>query len=152
MARPVKRRRVCGLPETKEFSPCAEAAGEAVELTVDEYESVRLIDYVGLTQEGCAAQMNVARTTVQAIYDSARKKIADTLVNGRRLLIRGGSYDVCPDAAACCGKDCGGAQCRGHRCGGAGPCGRAHAGAACPGDGETEKKGRAAPHSEGGLL
>ena len=122
MARPVKRRRVCGLPETAAFSPCAETAGETVELTVDEYETIRLIDHVGLTQEACAAQMNVARTTVQAIYDSARRKIADTLVNGKRLLIRGGNYDVCPNAAACCGKNCGDMRCRGRRCAGGSDC------------------------------
>ncbi len=34
--------------------------------------------------------MNVSRTTVTAIYDSARKKIADALVHGKRLLIAGG--------------------------------------------------------------
>ena len=39
--------------------------------------SIRLIDWVGLTQEQCAAQINVARTTVTGIYDSARHKLAD---------------------------------------------------------------------------
>lgn len=59
-------------------------------MTVDEYEAVRLLDVEGLTQEACADRMNVARTTVTAIYDSARKKIADAIVHGKRLLIAGG--------------------------------------------------------------
>lgn len=44
---------------------------------IDEYEVIRLIDWVGLTQEECAAQINVARTTVTGIYNSARHKLAD---------------------------------------------------------------------------
>lgn len=64
-------------------------------LEVDEYESIRLIDYEGLTQEECAKQMNLIRTSVQAIYAQARRKLADSLVNGKRLEIRGGAYVVC---------------------------------------------------------
>ncbi|MEG1942493.1 MAG: DUF134 domain-containing protein, partial [Angelakisella sp.] len=79
---------------------------DEVLLAVDEYETIRLIDHLGLTQEECAAQMNVARTTVQAIYDCARRKIADALVTGKRLVIGGGSYDICIHAAKCHGKDC----------------------------------------------
>ena len=56
---------------------------------MDEYEAVRLIDLLGLTQEECAAQMNVARTTVQAIYDSAREKLARMLAEGRPWQSRG---------------------------------------------------------------
>ena len=94
MARPRKLRRVCAMPHTCEFRPCGRQAG-TVELTVDEYETIRLIDLLGLTQEACARQMDVARTTVQAIYDSARRKLADVLVNGKALTIQGGSYHIC---------------------------------------------------------
>ena len=85
MARPVKRRRVCGLPPVGAFRPEGGPGGPVIEVTVDEYEAVRLIDLLGLTQEECAAQMNVARTTVQAIYDSAREKLARMLAEGRPL-------------------------------------------------------------------
>ncbi|MEF9945534.1 MAG: DUF134 domain-containing protein [Lachnospiraceae bacterium] len=116
MARPTKSRRICQMPETIEFVPCNEQKADAILLAVEEYEAIRLIDYLGLTQEDCAVQMHVARTTVQSIYDSARKKLADTLVNGRRLVIRGGCYDVCLNAAKCGGKNCSEQSCRKKRC------------------------------------
>lgn len=112
MARPFKRRRICALPRTSEFSPCGEAAAQTVELSLEEYEAIRLIDSLGLNQSECALQMNVARTTVQSIYDSARKKLADAIVNGKRLAIRGGSYDLCGNAEGCCGANCAGKRCQ----------------------------------------
>lgn len=51
----------------------------------DEFETVRLLDYEGYTQADCAKKMNVARTTVTRMYDNARRKIADALVNSKRL-------------------------------------------------------------------
>ena len=102
MPRPPRCRRVCALPEETEFGPRRAACrGGAVVMTVDEYEAIRLIDLGGLTQEQCAAQMDVARTTVTGIYESARKKLAEAIVNGRRLRIEGGSYRVCETAGAC---------------------------------------------------
>ena len=106
MARPVKRRRVCGLPPVGAFRPEGGPGGPVIEVTVDEYEAVRLIDLLGLTQEECAAQMNVARTTVQAIYDSAREKLARMLAEGRPLAVQGGTYDLCGQAEHCCGRRC----------------------------------------------
>ena len=62
MARPRKCRRICHLPPAREFRPEGEAEGE-VTLTLDEVECLRLLDVEGLTQEQCAAQMEVARAT-----------------------------------------------------------------------------------------
>ena len=90
MARPIRCRRIAQMPVYRSFSPDDTAAAEIVRMTVDEYEALRLLDGEGLTQEACAARMNISRTTVTAIYDSARKKIADALVHGKRLLITGG--------------------------------------------------------------
>ena len=84
------------MPLYRSFSPDDIAADESVRMTVDEYEAVRLLDAEGLTQEACADRMNVARTTVTAIYDSARKKLADAIVHGKRLLIAGGCCEFAP--------------------------------------------------------
>ena len=106
MPRPVKRRRVCEPPRNARFGPLDGAPAENVVLAVDEYETIRLIDLLGLTQEECAGQMGVARTTVQALYEAARAKLADMLVNGRLLHVEGGPYELCPRAGGCRGKRC----------------------------------------------
>ena len=106
MPRPPKPRRICAIPQTAEFAPCGATMVEAVVLTVDEFETIRLIDGMDLTQEECAEQMNVSRTTVQSIYDSARRKLADVLINGKALAIRGGTFEVCEDAPNCCRSRC----------------------------------------------
>ena len=90
MARPCKKRWVCGEPRCRRFGPSDVLNIEEVVLNLDEYECIRLIDYEGLEQEQCAAQMGVARTTVQAIYKSAREKLADSIVNAKHLRIEGG--------------------------------------------------------------
>lgn len=72
-------------------------------MAVEEYETIRLIDLEGYTQEDCASQMNVARTTVQWIYNNARKKIAEALVNNRILHIEGGNYRLCDGLEESCG-------------------------------------------------
>ncbi len=97
MPRPVRCRRIEHMPVYRSFSP-DDVMGEPeiIRMTVDEYEVLRLLDEEGLTQEACAARMNVARTTVTAIYESARKKIVNVLVHGKRLLIAGGCCEFAP--------------------------------------------------------
>ncbi len=108
MPRPMKWRKVCCLPESNKFGPLDSPAGAInyVNMTVDEYETIRLIDLEGFTQEECAKQMNVARTTVQGIYIEARKKLAESLVNGKVLLIEGGEYRLCDELGNGCGQGC----------------------------------------------
>ena len=99
MPRPIKTRLISGFPEYCRFAP-QERCFETVTLSLDEYETIRLIDYMQLSQEQCAAQMQVARTTVTAIYDAARRKIADCLINGKQLNISGGNYRVAEFASS----------------------------------------------------
>ncbi len=108
MARPMKWRKVCCLPESNRFGPLdvSPKSEESVNMTVDEYEAIRLIDLEGFTQEECAKQMKIARTTVQGIYSEARKKLAEALVNGKVMSIEGGEYRLCDDAENGCGRGC----------------------------------------------
>jgi len=119
MPRPVKWRKVCCLPQSSRFGPLDSSAdhSDAVRMTVDEYEAIRLIDLEGYTQEECAGQMNIARTTVQSIYSEARKKLAESLVNGKVLLIGGGEYRLCEEDWP----GCGAGACRRRRCGAGNP-------------------------------
>jgi predicted DNA-binding protein (UPF0251 family) len=108
MPRPRKWRKVCCLPERNRFGPLDANIDEnnCIRMTVDEYEAIRLIDLEGFTQEECAKQMHVARTTVQGIYVEARKKLAESLVDGKILFIEGGEYRLCDGAGNGCGKGC----------------------------------------------
>ncbi len=110
MPRPRKWRKVCGLPDTNQFGPLdlTDGKNDFVQMTVDEYETIRLIDLEGLNQAECASQMGIARTTVQGIYNRARKKLAASLVNGTVLRIEGGEYRLCDGE----GRFCNGGGCR----------------------------------------
>ena len=104
MPRKVKCRKVCHYPQTLEFLPQNNNAElEPIVLTVDEYEAIRLIDRRGMSQEQCAAFMQIARTTVQRIYETARKKLADFVVEGRSLRIEGGDFRLCNGSSTGCG-------------------------------------------------
>jgi uncharacterized protein len=115
MPRPRKWRKVCCLPDSNLFGSLNAPSidGEIIIMTVEEYETIRLIDFEGMMQEECAERMNVARTTVQRIYNDARKKLAESLVKGKVLRIVGGDYKLCEGLEKSCG--CGG--CPRHRCG-----------------------------------
>lgn len=122
MPRPRKCRKVCCMPKNTEFVPAGNiGANGVIIMTVDEYETVRLIDREGFSQEECGEYMKVARTTVQQIYNNARRKIAEALVEGFTLRIEGGDYTLwqAGEETAC---GCGG--CERHRNAETGGCGR----------------------------
>lgn len=102
------------MPRSQNFGPLGmnEIEHKIIVMTIDEYEAIRLIDLEGLSQEQCAEKMGVARTTAQAIYNSARVKLAECLVNGLRLSISGGDYILCDEDSG----DCGCSRCHKKRC------------------------------------
>ena len=85
MPRPPRCRRICGAPQVDTFCPNGCKDTEPILLTLDEYEVIRLVDLEQQTHEQCAAQMDISRSTVQEIYESARRKIAACLVHGKPL-------------------------------------------------------------------
>lgn len=106
MARTEKKRRVCRLPQNQRF--CSEREkNHGIVMKVEEYECIRLIDYMAFTQEECAIQMQVSRATAQSVYAAARKKLARFLVEGMALQVEGGDYRLCggdPLTEGCAGK------------------------------------------------
>jgi predicted DNA-binding protein (UPF0251 family)/predicted Fe-Mo cluster-binding NifX family protein len=114
MPRPFKNRCVNGHPVSVLYKPAGIPAAnlQSVQLNLDEFESIRLIDHLGLEQEKAAEQMGVSRPTVTRIYASARKKIADALVLGQALRIEGGP--IIQFDEQCRGMGCQGRHRHGH--------------------------------------
>lgn len=107
MPRPQRCRRVCSEPEYSCFEPEGVTNPESVVLSVDEYEVIRLVDFEKQNHEQCAAVMDISRTTVTEIYERARYKISDCIVNGKQLVISGGNYRICSGKhKVCCERPC----------------------------------------------
>lgn len=107
MARPQRCRRICGMPQVSSFCPAQQQGQQPILLSLDEYEVIRLVDLEEKSHQQCALQMDISRSTVQEIYESARKKIAACLVHGRELVISGGNYRICGgQEAGRCGQCC----------------------------------------------
>jgi uncharacterized protein len=107
MPRPKKWRIVSSIPTIKVFGPLGTNVEETelVMMSVEEYESIRLMDLDGLDQNECAKKMMVARSTFQRIYTSAKKKMANCVVNGKVLKVEGGNYtlNICKMFCSNCG-------------------------------------------------
>lgn len=95
MPRPVTARLVGAAPAASLFGPTDNGAGgDPVPLGLDELEALRLADLEGLYQEAAARRMGVSRQTFGRIVESARRKTADAIVNGRALVVGGGIVDA----------------------------------------------------------
>jgi len=66
------------------------AGMKIIDLTVDEFEAVRLACYEGMRQENASKLMKISRPTFSRILTSAQKKIANALVNIKAIRIKGG--------------------------------------------------------------
>ena len=92
MPRGRRQRRVWREPGFCRFRPMGMRGYETVYLAVDEFEAIRLKDAEGLEQKEAAEKLDVSQPTFSRIIDSARKKIADAIVNGKEIRIEGGEY------------------------------------------------------------
>ncbi|MBU1077240.1 MAG: DUF134 domain-containing protein [Spirochaetes bacterium] len=94
MTKPKKERKVMHPPVAVYFKPTGVPLFqlEQVILTVDEYEAIRLGDDEELKHEEASLKMKISRPTFTRLLNSAHKKIANALVNGKAIRIEGGSY------------------------------------------------------------
>ena len=94
--RPKKPRWVKCEPDERCFRPKCKPLKEleGVNLSLDEFEAIRLCDLRGLNQEETAKRMKVHRSTISRILESARGKIADALVNVKAIKIQGGCCKI----------------------------------------------------------
>lgn len=99
-----KYRRICHIPQSKLFRP-EHGTRQSVVLALEELEAVRLADLEAMDQDTAASRMGVSRATFQRVLRAARRRIADALVNGKTIEIRGGKYTVADNHCAC-GSSC----------------------------------------------
>jgi len=104
------RRPCCGIidhvPCCRRFSPEGQEVESTVTVTLEEIESIRLKDLVGIDQNEGALSMGISRPTFQRILQRARKKVAKALVEGHSIVFEGGSHRTRERAFECddCGK------------------------------------------------
>lgn len=106
MSRPVKLRYVAQLPTAGSFRPVGIPVSslQEVHLSLEEAESIRLKDLEGLEQEECAERMHISRPTFHRILESAHRKVADALNNGKAIQIEGGNFGL-PQSRFKCNDD-----------------------------------------------
>lgn len=94
MPRPIKLRQVTSIPAATLYKPAGipVASLNIVTLSFEEMEAIRLKDLEGLLQEDCAGHMGISRATFHTILKSARRKVADALLNGKAIQIEGGVF------------------------------------------------------------
>ena len=93
--RPKKYRIIKQDPKISQFSPRGKAGrpNEAY-LSMDEYEALRLGDFLGLSQKEAAKSMRISQQTFSRIFKKAHKSVADALVTGKIIKIQGGYYVI----------------------------------------------------------
>ena len=93
MSRPQKERIVHQPPLFTDFKPIGVKMNllKQVSLSLDEYEAFRLADYMGLSHDEAANEMEISRSTFTRLIEKARSNIAQLIVNGSALNIDGGN-------------------------------------------------------------
>jgi len=89
MPRPCIKRRINSEFHFTYFKPRAVPLRNLKEVGLDvcEVEAIRLADLEGKYQEDAAKEMEVSRQTFGNIINSAHKKIADAIINGKAIKI-----------------------------------------------------------------
>lgn len=107
MPRPQKKRSVRRPPLHAGFKPTGVRARflEDLDLTLDEFEAIRLADYQGKDHSESAGEMGISRSTFSRLVERARNKVARFLIEGRHLRIDGGAVHFQGNLLRC--EDCG---------------------------------------------
>lgn len=93
--RPIKTRIVRKEPQTRQFSPRGRVGRPGhKELKLEEIESIRLADYMGLDQREAAKFMDISQQTFSRVLSKARKTLAEALINGEIIKIQGGDFKI----------------------------------------------------------
>jgi predicted DNA-binding protein (UPF0251 family) len=107
MPRPKNERIVHEPPLFTEFKPAGVPGKDLKEmlLSLDEFEAMRLADYLGMSHEEAADEMGISRSTFSRLVEKSRRKIAEFIFQGRVLVIDGGNIHFRRNIIQC--SDCG---------------------------------------------
>jgi len=93
--RPKKYRIVSQDPRISLFSPRGRPGRpDEIGVATDEFEALRLADFMGYSQKVAARHMRVSQQTFSRILARARRALADGVVNGKIIKIQGGTYVI----------------------------------------------------------
>lgn len=97
--RPRCPRRIEYRPSVTYFKPKGVPLSEleVVSLAVEEVEALRLVDLEEMQQEEAAQSMGISRRAFWEDLQSARKKVAFALTNGKAIEIKGGTHTPIDD-------------------------------------------------------
>ncbi len=103
MSRPEKERKISSSPVFTRFKPCGVPISKikTVNLTLDEFEAIRLADYLGMEHSEAAEMMNISRPTFTRLIEKARNKSAQFLIEGLSLVVEGGNVTFEGNAIKC---------------------------------------------------
>ncbi|MFC2093140.1 DUF134 domain-containing protein [Bacteroidota bacterium] len=107
MREPYRKRRINEPPRFNNFKPSGVPRRflKQIDLTIDEYEALRLTDYLQLEHLEASEKMNISRPTFTRLIEKARHKVAQAIVDGRELIIEGGNIDFVNTIHRC--RECG---------------------------------------------
>ena len=107
MRRPYRTRVIDKPPHIRGFKPLGRGkrSRTKIKLSLDEYEAVRLADFLGMEHLHAAEKMGISRPTFTRLIEKARYKIAAALIDGLELSIAGGNIEFKNTLRKCL--DCG---------------------------------------------
>jgi uncharacterized protein len=93
MARPIKPRKLLIPHRNVSFVPEGDNLQKNLYITLfsEEYEVIKLVDYEKMNHLQAAELLHVSRPTLTRIYERARSKIAESLVELKTLKFEGGN-------------------------------------------------------------
>ena len=93
--RPVKIRLIRREPQTRQFSPRGRVGRPGYkEIHFEEFEAIRMIDYMGLGQAEASKYMGISQQTFSRVLRAGRKRLAEALINGEIIKVQGGVFKV----------------------------------------------------------
>jgi uncharacterized protein len=107
MKQPYRTRKVNQPPQFTSFKPrgISQKYLKKIELSIDEFEAIRLADYCSMEHQQAAQMMQISRPTFTRLIKKARHKIAMVLIEGMELNITGGNFELLNTLYLC--RDCG---------------------------------------------